>query len=60
MSFVFVNIFTCSNVVLPITILLLIRTYPLNTISLAFSGDIFIPTCFVVLRQVHNALCKSS
>jgi len=55
----YVNIFTCSSIVLSVTIFPLIGTCPLNVISSGSSGDIIIPYYFVVVCEAYNALCKS-
>jgi hypothetical protein len=43
------NVFTSSNMVLAITTLLLMKTCLLNVTALDFSGDTYIPNCFVLL-----------
>jgi len=55
-----VNVCICSNIILSITVLLLIRTCDLNVIALDFSEDISIPNCSLLLCKVHNAVWKSS
>jgi len=50
----YVNIFTFSNIVLSVIILLLIGTYPLNAITLDFSGDTFIPNCSILIFILYD------
>jgi len=54
----YVNIFTCSTVILSVTLLLLTGTCPVNANTWDVSRDISIPNCFVVLCKVYNARVK--
>jgi hypothetical protein len=48
----YVNIFTCSNIVLSITILLLIGTWPLNAITLDFSEYLHSKPFYSVMKSI--------
>jgi uncharacterized membrane protein YdjX (TVP38/TMEM64 family) len=59
----YVNLFTCSGIIVSIIVLLLIGS-SFKSHYLGFVGDISVSNCFVLLLlllcKAYNALCKSS
>jgi hypothetical protein len=56
----YVKVFTCSNIVLSITILLLIGSVALKSMILVFLCEISIPNVCTILCKACNPLCKLS
>jgi hypothetical protein len=56
----YVKIFTCSNIMLSITILLLIGYVPITPVILGVWCEIFISTVFTVWCKTRNTLCELS